>query len=292
MTKFRFRVVVIAPANYPHSAALSELSETLVYGLEALGHEVSAAINDFSVDAVNIILGAHLISEAMAQHIPAGSIIYNTEQFDADSAWMGTRLLDLIRQFETWDYSRRNIAFLSERKLASSLHFVPIGFVPQLARIQQAPKQDIDVLFYGSMNQRRAHILDALRAQGFMVVTAFNCYGDERDALIARAKVILNVHYYESKIFEIVRVSYLLTNHKAVVAEVGAETDMDPIFRDAVAGVPYDHLVETCAALVVDDLRRTRLEQRGFEIMSSVREEECLRPVIEARFMQRDSPKQ
>jgi hypothetical protein len=59
-------------------------------------------------------------------------------------------------------------------------------------------------------------------------------YREERDRLIARAKVVLNMHYYDARVFEIVRVSYLLSNEKAVVAECGATTTIEPDIRDAV----------------------------------------------------------
>ena len=59
----------------------------------------------------------------------------------------------------------------------------------------------------------------------------FNAYGGKRDALIARAKVVLNIHYYAAQVFEIVRVSYLLANSKAVVTEIGPDTDLDETER-------------------------------------------------------------
>ena len=40
-----------------------------------------------------------------------------------------------------------------------------------------------------------------------------------RDDLIARAKVVLNINKHQAKIFEIVRVSYLMANAKAVVLQ-------------------------------------------------------------------------
>ena len=55
--------------------------------------------------------------------------------------------------------------------------------------------------------------------------------GAERDALIARARLVLNLHFYPTAIFELVRVSYLLANGKAVVAECGPETEIDADIR-------------------------------------------------------------
>jgi hypothetical protein len=48
---------------------------------------------------------------------------------------------------------------------------------------------------------------------------AYDVWGPARDELIARAKVVLNLHYYEAAIFEQVRVSYLLNNEALVISE-------------------------------------------------------------------------
>ncbi|MDO8300157.1 MAG: hypothetical protein Q7T64_10710, partial [Lacisediminimonas sp.] len=143
-------------------------------------------------------------------------------------------------------------------------------------------KQDIDVLFYGTLANRRRLILDELRARGVNLHVETDCYGPQRDALIARARIVLNLHAYDAHIFEIVRVSYLLANRKAVVAEVGPHTDIDPLFRDAVAAAPYEHLVDTCMRLLANDGQRLALEQRGYEIMRSVDAVACVRERIAA----------
>ena len=90
-------------------------------------------------------------------------------------------------------------------------------------------------------------------------MTLTGCYGEARDQFIARSKVVLNLHYYDSKVFEIVRVSYLLSNFKAVVAECGTGTSIDPDLLQALRAVPYDGLVEACVALVQDETARRAL---------------------------------
>jgi hypothetical protein len=110
------------------------------------------------------------------------------------------------------------------------------------------------VLFYGSLSERRKAAILALKDAGLKVAAAFNAYGAERDAYIARAKVVLNLHYWEGNPFEALRVSYLLNNRACVVSE---ESD-DPVFEDFRAGLaaaPYAGLVETCRRLVGDAAR-------------------------------------
>lgn len=274
-----FLICLVRPHGYQHSDAFAEIAETLAFGLQALGHHAEIQENRFATAGTNIVLGANLITEAQMGMIPANTILYNFEQIDPSSGWLRPPFFDLMRRFPVWDYSLRNIERLKEAGL-SALRHVPLGYVPQLSRVAPAPVQDIDVLFYGSINPRRAATLDALRAAGLQVHSVFGVYGQARDALIARAKVVLNVHFYDSSIFEIVRVSYLLANRKAVVTEVHAGTEIDADMRDAVAAAPYDRLVETCVALVRDTPRRQALEQMGLTRMAARDESAILRPVI------------
>ena len=88
-------------------------------------------------------------------------------------------------------------------------HVVPIGYTRELTRIRRVAPPDIDVLFIGSINPRRRAVLEQMHADGLRVQAAFGVYGAERDALVARARIVLNVHFYEAKVLEMVRLSYL-----------------------------------------------------------------------------------
>jgi hypothetical protein len=94
----------------------------------------------------------------------------------------------------------------------------------------------------------------------------FSVYGSERDAAIADAKIVLNMHFYEDSIHEIVRTSYLLANSKAVVSECGPDTEIDDDIRQAMVAVPYRDIVQSCVALINDEPRRRALERKAFEI--------------------------
>ncbi|MDR0577641.1 MAG: hypothetical protein LBI87_08945, partial [Candidatus Accumulibacter sp.] len=88
-TRPKLRVVLIQPEGYAHSAALSELAETLLHGLDGLGLEVGFAFNELATaeGGVNIVLGAHLLDARQMRALPAGTILYNSEQIDEGSVW-------------------------------------------------------------------------------------------------------------------------------------------------------------------------------------------------------------
>ncbi len=262
-------ITVIRPNGYIHSSAFQEIAETLHYSFDQLGFITRTEENAMIDDGVNIILGAHLLSPEDIPLIPECSIIYNFEQITDSSTWMTPELLALYAKFDVWDYSRANIEALRQRGIYKKVSHVPVGYAESLTRIPKAPVQDIDVLFYGSLNERRKTIIDALINAGLSVKTLFGVYGSERDEYIARSKIVLNLHYYDSNIFEQVRVSYLLANKKAVVAEYSETTEIDDDISNAVALVKYDQIVDKCCNLIRSVSDREALEQQGFDYIKT-----------------------
>ena len=206
--RLTYQIVLIRPQGYQHSDAFQEVIILLKHGIESLGYPVVVIENEFSSTNINIILGSHLLSADLIAKIPLSSIIYNLEQFDAHSMLNATTVA-LFKTFTVWDYSKRNIEQFKKMGCQNSFYHVPIGYVPELTCIAQAPNQDSDVLFYGSTNARREKIVAELRKNGLTVVSLFGVYGKARDAFIARSKIIINIHFYDASILEIVRISYL-----------------------------------------------------------------------------------
>ncbi len=265
-----FQVVLVSPAGYVHSAALAEVIETVVAGLRALGHQVSYEVNKLALPGPRaIVFGAHLLNPQDAQLLPASTIVYNLEQIGQSSSWCSPTYLGPLKRCQVWDYSARNIATLARVGVTGRATHVPIGYVPQLTRVKPSAVEDIDVLFYGSINERRAAIITQLQQSGLNIQAGFGVYGQARDDLIARAKLVLNLHYYDTSIFELVRVSYLLANQKAVVAEYHDGTEVDADLKDAVRLSPYDAIVQSCSELVAAPEARTALARRGFDCMTA-----------------------
>jgi len=265
--------------NVCHLAPLFiDLAELIHNGLTELG--LTSFLNQSTIinEAQNIIFGAHLIPDWNI--VPPGSIIFNLEQLTSGSPYCSAFYFDCLRRHPVWDYSPRNIAHLRDNNINSNPTLIPIGFSPSVYRIKKAEIQDIDVLFYGAINERRQKILDDLKRAGLRVVNLLGVYGPQLDEYIARSKTVLNLHFHASKIFEVVRVSYLLNNRKAVVSEVGADTEIDPEIRAAIVGAEYEQLVDELIRLVRDDELRSLQEDRGYAVFSRHTQAEYLRKVL------------
>lgn len=214
----RYCIWVVTPPGYAHSGAFAEVALGLQGGFRELGMDAPIVTARERVNGSAIVLGANLLPGMPGVRPPGKSILFNMEQITPGSEWLSDEYLRLLRRHRVWDYSRYNIAQLAQLGIRDAVH-CPIGFSERLCRIEPAPARDIDVLFYGSVNERRLQVLEALVKTGLRVESLFGVYGAARDAMIARSRIVLNVHYYPSRIFEIVRISYLLANRVCVVSE-------------------------------------------------------------------------
>jgi tetratricopeptide (TPR) repeat protein len=273
----RYCIYIVSPEGYPHSRAFDEHALCLHYAFRRLGYVVPIVRNRWEISGTPIVFGANLLTGADRESIPPDSILYNLEQIHLGSPWLKQEYLDLLRSYRIWDYSRTNIREFSKLDI-ESVGLCEVGYVPESTCIESASasKKDIDVLFYGSLNPRRQVILDQLEKRGINVVSVFGAYGLRRDKLIAKSKIILNVHFYESKILEVVRISHLLANGCFVVSEKGGDPDTNREFEGAVVLEDYDAIVDSCVRYLVDAEQRLRIARKGHELMASRRQEEYL----------------
>jgi hypothetical protein len=273
----RFAVTVVSPPGYPHAAAFREVAEALHHGLRALGHDSVLGTDLDLRGRQHLILGANLLAVARRRP-PEGAILYNLEQVQEGSPWFDGGLLGLYRRHPLWDYSRLNAEALVRLGVPRPA-LVPVGWVPELERIPAA-EEDLDVLFYGSVNERRRDLLLELERKGARVHAVCGVYGEERDRLVARSRMVLNVHFYEARVFEVVRVSYLLANGRLVVSERGADPEEERPFAAGVAFAPYERLADRCLELLGNPGERRHIASAGQAAMRARPQPDLLRPAL------------
>lgn len=261
----QYYIWVVTPPGYIHNRAFDEIAIGLKNGILRLGFEapIVREVKDDSRQA--IVLGCNLIPQIGLSDIPKNLILFNLEQIQSDSPWMSQQYLKILKAYPVWDYSCRNILELKKMGIKNVTH-CGIGYEPELTRIPQV-EEDIDVLLYGSLNERRIKILKKLRDSGVRAVALFGAYGEERDKYIARSKIILNIHYYEARVFEIIRVSYLLANKKFVISEDGQDDDLEKPFAGGIVFSTYEELVEKCWEYLKDDGPRKEIAEKGFNLI-------------------------
>ena len=272
-----FAIATICPAGYEHFGAFAEVSDAVHHALLRLGHQSTQTVNMLFSDARNIILGANMLGAE--EILPESSILVNLEQLESNT-FLPPHYHGRLLRHTVWDYSAANVRLLRSRG-ARDVTRVPLGYVPELTRISgKAP--DIDVLFYGSLNPRRLAVLDRLSAAGARVERLFGMYGSERDAHIARSKIVLNTHFYDSKVLEVVRIFYLLANKVFVVSERGVDVEESARFEGGVAFSSYEQLVSTCLRYLGDPQSRQLIAARGHDLIRQQEQAHFLAPAIAA----------
>jgi len=222
------------PAGYVHSLGLLDQARYFRYQFRRLGANVSLAKNRLRHDAVNFIFGAHLGFEASERERHA-CVFVNLEQLGSGGAKVSAHYMKLLASSAVVDYDPANRAAYAAD--VNDVCVVPLLHAPYLKPEQSVPLEarPIDLLFIGSMNERRRAWLDRIRALGLTVSTFDSAlYGPERDAFILQAKAVVNTHFYESSRFEQARVAHCLSLGTPVIAERTPRTLPHAAFEDSV----------------------------------------------------------
>lgn len=233
--------------------------------LAELGHKVRMQTNRIDPDAIPVVFGVHHVGSSGLDKFPSSTILFNLEQLAPGYIWFTEQYLQTLSRFGVWDYSEKNIDYLRDSGVAPTAIHVPFGYSRCLTRIGPA-EEDVDVLFFGRNNDRRGKILLELAIRGLRVLSLIDVWGAERDAWIARSKLVINMHLEDGGQFEIVRVLFLLANGKAVVSEVNPDEPRDKRLHGRFVGVPYDELVDACLHLLSSPDARTSLQGRAAEV--------------------------
>lgn len=223
----------------------------------------SQSLDEKNNDVLYIILGLHLF-----RIVPRLFIAVQSEQIG--SKWMTDSYFEKLKKAQfVLDFSPRNCAHLRNRGI--SCHNVRTR-VPMeifyadswvMKKHFSGRNKDVDVLFYGSKCLRRERLEKKLKrsAKNMRVVFRYNdLFRDEREDLISRSKVVLNVHYWPASSLETHRVEYLCSRGKCIVSELSSDTELDLDYFGSVSLVPYNSIVERTEHFVGDDLSRKTFE--------------------------------
>lgn len=131
------------------------------------------------------------------------------------------------------------------------LAFLDFGYVEALRREGLPPPQrDIDVLLYGSINDRRRSVLEKLTARGLKVAATRGMLPDYmRDSLIARSRVVLDMRRGDDvKFTSPTRICAALQMGATVVSEKFDTSRLNFLYAYTHAA-PFEDLVETAAEI-------------------------------------------
>lgn len=279
----RFNMCRIVPDNHfnIHSNVFHEIEAAVFFTLKGMGYEVTNSVNEFKQDARNIVFGMHHCPVDMVRHdVPKNTIIYSLEQMRDSPECL--RWCRKYRGLEVWDYSMRNTDVLRKAGVENIKH-VQIGYVPEISYFERnkPEERDIDILAYMYTSERRIKILNQFAEnKNINFVHFHSVYGDERDAYIKRAKLVINMHNHENKIFEMVRVSHLIQNKVPVLCERSDQTDFPSYMEGTVFTTTYENFVEKAYELLKNPQELDIQAEKGLEIFKKSPMENFIREAL------------
>lgn len=249
-----------------------ELAFIVQKSIQRLGYECIRSSKP-RLDCINVIIGANACAKNPCPgKIPKDSIIINFEQMYQESPHLTPEYIKLLKKYEVWDYNEHNFKWLKDNLNITS-KILKIGYeqefeIPKLLALTEI-KEDIDVLFYGHLNERRLAILTELQKRfpdKNICFRSNNLWAKERDEHILRAKIVLNLHLYDAKLFEYPRVSFLLNNGKFVISETSTNDSEYQFLKNALVICEYDKVCDMVEKYLFDSVSRRQIADMGYDI--------------------------
>ncbi|MDB5873599.1 MAG: hypothetical protein JWQ07_3041 [Ramlibacter sp.] len=252
-------VVELNP-HAPRPFVFTELALCLRDSIQAAGFVSNLYVNRTDPNGISLVLGAvPPLLGPLEQLDPRKTIIFNLEQLASTSAMAGAEYRQWLRKWLVVDYHSLNVDYLKrENGSGQQVLELPVVPGPSIVFPPGPPAgKSVDVLFYGTLSERRLQVVQRLRAAGVTVETVAGAYGDELTPAIRRARIVLNVHFYETGLFPVARMLQPVANGVPVVCETSAFSNLSDWSRSGIVFAGYDGLADACARLL-----RSEGEQR------------------------------
>lgn len=219
------------------SAIFRILAYNIQARLKAAGHTVTLKLGKIQkpLSPHNIYLFLPLIRYTRQIPYNCKFIAYQIEQ--PNSRWWTSEYIQVLQR-ATWLWN----FFPIKSKVTPNviLNHIQASYVPLLITpISKLPRRspgDIDILFVGSISQRRQKIFQIFQSHGMNVITRRGLTHRQHVDLILRCKIYLNVHYYEGRsVLETARVCLALAYGKHVVSEPSTCEKQNKLFKGLVS---------------------------------------------------------
>lgn len=169
------------------------------------------------------------------KHFPPLYAAFQMEQ-TVSQRWLTDEYIKILKNaYAVFDYSLVNIDYFSkDPELAKKLYYLPIDLCLEMAKQHTAPvEKEYDVLFYGATgNERRKAYLDRI-GEKYNLKIISDSFGEELYAEMKKAKLIVNIHFYENALLETTRLYETLSVCDSLII---SERSTDPAEEQRLEG--------------------------------------------------------
>lgn len=206
----KFNVCILKNPNIIDSAVFDESALCITHLLKDSGLDATLSVNKIDPSRINILFGAGTfhapsVAEVRKFTTPKNTIIFNMEQIGSGSKLITKEYIEMLADYPVWDYNIKNI---TEAKKFTNVKAFEFPLIPTPVLKKDVPQKGDSskvVVFYGGMVERRLNILQGLAGKGINVHYITGSFGNSLAEGLSQADVVLNIHYYETSIFETAR---------------------------------------------------------------------------------------
>ena len=252
------QVVELNP-HHPRPFVFTDYARSLVEVLRAQGIRARHVVNALPYKGRLLVLGwtpAWLRANQAHVH-PARAILFNAEQLGSDSPVATEDYLQAMRGWVVADIHASNVRFLQQH-LGDEVRAVELPVVPHATaglRVPDLPIEPVDVVFVGSINERRRRTLDALKDQGLSVCEVEGAYGLELMPWLQKARLMVHVHYYETRLFPVLRMLRPAMMGLPVVCEWSVFSGRNDWLSSGIHFCEAEEMAVTCQRMLAEPER-------------------------------------
>lgn len=214
--------IIIVTTKHCLSIAINLMNE-----LKKLKFNTIISNNITNTDKLHILLASYKIDILPKKYIVYQlEQIYNTNNL-SDKIWD-----DIKNSFITFDYSMINYNNIPN-EYKKYIRYQPIPIINKIDNY--TPNYEYDILFFGSINNRRKDIINYLINNKYKVVYTCDTFYEDLYKHVRKAKIVLNLHFYDDSILETARINELLEYKTLIISETcNFNNDNIELYKDDV----------------------------------------------------------
>ena len=213
-----------------------------------------------------------VICPQMFSNLPELYIAFQMEQ-TVNSRWFTEKYFAILRDaYAIFDYSITNIGFLQKHGFGmQQIYYMPIDYLKNYHSQNDQQEKKYDVIFYGDTNNaRRQSFINKIK-EHYSVKIINNLFGAELLNEVRKAKVLINIHYYEDALLETTRINECLSlNSCIIVSEKSKDFAENKYLENVVDFVDVDDaaaMLERINYWLQDDARRNKKLQANRDFL-------------------------
>lgn len=207
-----------------------------------------------------------IVCPQFVKNFPSVYVVVQMEQ-TISSRWFTKEYFTILENScAILDYSLENVEFFHRPEninVRSRAYYLPIDYYSGYRTAHSGVEKQYDVLFYGDANscERRRIVLEKLE-KCYNLKICSEVFGEELYKEIEKAKVVVNIHYYEGALLETTRIYETLSLNTCVIV---SERSNDPVEENRLEDVvdfvdinDFERMIERVGYWVSHDEEREK----------------------------------